>query len=129
MLLRQPLLAQVSIFGLPSQSGKPGRNSLVNEGFPKTRWRSGRATGTRDPLQELAQQSSEDENRLKKLIQQESKLDELQRDVIADEAVFSSTLGKLNVIRSNYVSSYPYLQKLTEPTLPMFPSSPRTEFV
>jgi len=45
--------------------------------------------------------------------------------VIADEAVFSSTLGKLNL--SGQLRQFlSYLQKLTEPTLPMFPSSPRT---
>jgi len=46
--------------------------------------------------------------------------------VIADEAVFSS-LGKLNVIRST--RQFLSIFKAHRATLPMFPSSPRTEGV
>jgi len=106
------------------------RHSVVNEDF-FNRLVAGQEQqqGLTTRLQELDQLRSQLEDKLAKLIQEESKLDELQREVTADEAVFASTLGKLNVIRSNYVSSYPHLQRLTQPTLPLLPSSPRTEFV
>jgi len=99
MLLNSPARPSQYLW-LPSQLGKPGqKQSLLMKVFRRLVGGQEEQRGL-GPLQELARQSSEDENRLKKLIQQESKLDELQRDVIADEAVFSSTLGKLNVIRS-----------------------------
>lgn len=106
------------------------RNSLVNEGF-SNRLVSGQEeqVALKTRLQEQEQLRSQLEARLTKLLQQQTTLDQLQREVTADEAVFASALGKLNVIRSNYVSSYPHLQRLTEATLPGTPSSPKVLYV
>ncbi len=65
------------------------------------------------------------ENRLKKLAQQESYLDALKRDLQVAEALFSSTLTKLDLGKSNAFGSYPLIQIVTEPTLPDRPSQPK----
>lgn len=69
------------------------------------------------------------ENRLKKLAQQESKLDALKRDMQVAEAVFSSTLTKLDIGKSNTFGSYPLIQILTEPSLPSSPTQPKKLYV
>jgi uncharacterized protein involved in exopolysaccharide biosynthesis len=128
---RKALLARSQyLLGSPVSLGDLERNSLVNEDFFQ-RLVAGQEEerGLNTRLQALAQQRSQYEKRLTKLLKQESKLDELQRNVTANEAVFASTLGKLSVIKSTYISSYPYLQKVTEPTLSTTPSSPKPEFV
>lgn len=67
------------------------------------------------------------EDRLNNMAQQESTLDALKRDLQVAEAVFSSTLTRLDVGKSNLFGSYPLAQTLTKPTLPETPSSPKTE--
>lgn len=69
------------------------------------------------------------EGRLKNLTQQESTLDALKRDMQVAEAVFSSTLTKLDIGKSNAFGSYPFIQIVTEPTLAKTPSEPKKEFV
>lgn len=79
--------------------------------------------------QELGLQIQQLEQRLKALAQEESTLDGLRRNVQIAEAVFSSTLAKLDLSQSSALSSYPLTQVVTEPTLPFKPSSPRLELV
>ena len=64
------------------------------------------------------------QDRLKNLSQQESTLDALKRDMQVAEAVFSSTLTRLDIGKSNVFGSYPLIQILTNPTLPETPSWP-----
>jgi uncharacterized protein involved in exopolysaccharide biosynthesis len=75
--------------------------------------------------QTIDRQISALENRLKKLAQQESYLDALKRDLQVAEALFSSTLTKLDLGKSNAFGSYPLIQIVTEPTLPEHPSQPK----
>lgn len=75
--------------------------------------------------QTIDRQISALENRLKKLAQQESYLDALKRDLQVAEALFSSTLTKLDLGKSNAFGSYPLIQIVTEPTLPDRPSQPK----
>jgi uncharacterized protein involved in exopolysaccharide biosynthesis len=56
-------------------------------------------------------------------------LDALKRDLQIAEAVFSSTLARLDIGRSNASGSYPLLQLLAEPSLPEAPSSPPPQLV
>ncbi|PSO94496.1 MAG: hypothetical protein BRC46_04675 [Cyanobacteria bacterium QS_6_48_18] len=65
---------------------------------------------------------------LLELSQKESKLSNLQRDVRVAEAIFSSTLTRLETSRSN-LTSYPSISLLTKPSLPEEPSAPNTKFV
>ncbi|MEB3181397.1 MAG: hypothetical protein VKL59_20530 [Nostocaceae cyanobacterium] len=75
-------------------------------------------------VEELDQQIAQLESRLKILSQQESKLDNLERDVKIAEAVFSSNLTKLNLSKSDVSSSYPQFSIITPPNLPKKSSNP-----
>lgn len=85
--------------------------------------------GLSEQSQAITQQIALLENRLQNLAQQESTLEALRRDLQVAEAVFSSTLARLDLGRSNAFGSYPLVQMLAQPTLPKSPSSPKTNFV
>ena len=85
--------------------------------------------GLKSQAQETNKQISHLEGRLKTLAQQESTLDALKRNLQVAEAVFSSTLTRLDIGRSNAFGSYPLIQILSEPSLPQTPSSPNQELV
>lgn len=57
-----------------------------------------------------------------------ARLDDLQRDHMIANAVFSSALARLDASKSDQYASYPLAQILSEPTLPEKPSSPRLLF-
>lgn len=69
------------------------------------------------------------ENRLKLLAQQGSTLEAYKRDLQIAEVVFSSTLTRLDLSKSNVFASYPQIQILSEATLPVNPSSPKKPYV
>jgi len=77
----------------------------------------------------INQQINELEVRLKTLAQQEATLDALQQNVQVAEAVFSSTLARVDIGKSNTFGSYPLIQLLTEPSLPDSPSWPKKEYL
>jgi uncharacterized protein involved in exopolysaccharide biosynthesis len=79
--------------------------------------------------QEIDRQILKLEGRLKSLAQQESTLDALKRDVQVAEAVFSSTVTRLDIGRSNAFGSYPLIQMVAEPSLSKTPSSPKKQYV
>jgi uncharacterized protein involved in exopolysaccharide biosynthesis len=85
--------------------------------------------GFQSQTEGINQQINQLEARLKGLAQQETTLDALQRNAQVAEAVFSSTLARLDIGRSNGFGSYPLIQLLSEPTLPKTPSSPKKEYV
>lgn len=65
------------------------------------------------------------ESRLQTLVQKQSGLDTLKRDLQMTEAVFSSKLTQLDIDRGNIYDSYPLLQKLSGPDTPqevLFPN-------
>jgi uncharacterized protein involved in exopolysaccharide biosynthesis len=88
----------------------------------------GQEKGIEAQAQELSQQITQIEARLATLSQQESQLDNLQRDIRIGEAVFSSTLTRLDMSQSNLSASYPQISLLSKPSLPEKPSSPKTKF-
>ena len=57
-----------------------------------------------------------------------AKLDDLQRDHLIANAVFSSALARLDAGKSDHFASYPVLQMMAEPSMPARPSSPRMLF-
>ncbi len=69
------------------------------------------------------------EDRLKKLSQQQSIMEDIRRDVQVAEAVFSSTIAKLDLAKTSVSSSYPEIQILATPSLPEEASGPRTTLV
>jgi uncharacterized protein involved in exopolysaccharide biosynthesis len=79
--------------------------------------------------QELEQQISQLEKRLAGLGQKASKLGELEREVKVSEAVFTSTLARLDIGKIDPLSAYPNIQTFAEPSLPETPSSPKTQFI
>ncbi|MBD2338980.1 hypothetical protein H6G64_18565 [Calothrix sp. FACHB-156] len=79
--------------------------------------------------QKIEKEIAKLESRLKILTQKQSSLDELRRDMQVAEAVFSTTLTRLDIGKSNAFGSYPFIQIITEPTLPDTPSEPKKLFV
>ena len=77
--------------------------------------------------QETNKQIIQLEGRLKSLAKQETTLDAFTRDFKVAEAVFTSTLGKLDVGKSNVFGSYPLIQTLATPALSL--NSPIEKFV
>ncbi len=77
----------------------------------------------------LKQEITKLESRLSDLAQKASQLDRLQRDVQVAEAVFASTVTKLDLGKGNIYSSYPLVQIFREPTVEKKPSSPKTTLI
>jgi uncharacterized protein involved in exopolysaccharide biosynthesis len=77
----------------------------------------------------LGNQIEELEARLKILVQKQSKLENLQREVQIAEAVFASTLAKLDLGKSDIFISYPITQLIAEPTLADEKTSPKPSIV
>ena len=89
----------------------------------------GQEKGLQAQAQELGQQIAQLESRLTAMSQQESQLDNLQRDIRIGEAVFSSTLTRLDLSQSNLSASYPPISFLSKPNLPEKPSAPKKTIV
>lgn len=86
--------------------------------------------GTQAQTKELDQQIAQLESRLKMLSEQESELDNLQRNVKISEAVFSSNLTKQTLSKSDVsASTYPKISIFISPNVPKKPSSPKKLFV
>lgn len=125
-LLGRPVsLATIQQLNLSSTSSGAGRESLFQE-LVKVQ---ADQRGFQSQAQGITQQIRQLEGRLKTLAQQESSLDALNRDVQVAEAVFSSTLARLDIGRSNAFGSYPLIQMLAEPSLSTTPSSPKKSFI
>lgn len=69
------------------------------------------------------------EARLRGLTQKQSRLESLKRDEQIAEAVFASTLAKLDLGQADIFSAFPLVQMAAEPSLPKAPSAPKTKLV
>ncbi|KYC39246.1 hypothetical protein WA1_31380 [Scytonema hofmannii PCC 7110] len=69
------------------------------------------------------------EARLKMLSQRQSVIEDLKRDVQVYEAVFSSTIARLDLTKARVSASYPQIQVMSKPSLPENPTAPKKEFV
>ncbi|MCY7322414.1 MAG: hypothetical protein LH660_11595 [Phormidesmis sp. CAN_BIN36] len=85
--------------------------------------------GFRASAATLDRQISLLEEKLRTLAQYGSTLDGLKRDMQISEAVFSSTLGSLNLGKAELFGSYPQVQLVSDPSLPETPSSPKKSLV
>jgi DNA-binding NarL/FixJ family response regulator/uncharacterized protein involved in exopolysaccharide biosynthesis len=74
--------------------------------------------------EELTEQIAQLESRLRNMSQEKIQIDNLKRDVQVAEAVFASTLAKLDLNQESIYSVYPPLQLVNEPDLPDEPSNP-----
>jgi uncharacterized protein involved in exopolysaccharide biosynthesis len=87
------------------------------------------ASGIKGQVTAITQQMGGIEGRLKDLAKKEFVLEGLQRDLQVAEAIFSSTLAKIDVGKTDIFASYPLIQTLLEPGLPDAPSAPKKNFV
>ena len=90
--------------------------------------RSAEKAGLEARLSEIDRIMADLEVRRHKLGAVAARLDDLQRDHMIANAVFSSALARLDASKSDHYGSYPMAQMLSEPTLPDRPSSPRLLF-
>jgi uncharacterized protein involved in exopolysaccharide biosynthesis len=79
-------------------------------------------------IAELEASLKELDDRRRTLSTAAAQLDDLQRDHLIANAVFSSALARLDAGKSEQFASYPVLQMMSEPTRPDRPSSPRLLF-
>ena len=77
----------------------------------------------------LKAQISRLENELTILAQKEVVLDTLDRDLQIAQAVFASTLTKIDLSKGDPFASFPMIQVIEEPSLPTEPSAPKPKLV
>ncbi|PIG95295.1 hypothetical protein [Gloeocapsopsis sp. IPPAS B-1203] len=123
-----------SLLGKPVSLGYVEQLSLNNSGarqqlFQQLVLVQADKQGLQAQAKEIEQQIAILDNRLKNLAQHQSVVDDLQRDVLISEAIFSSTLANLDLGGSDNLGSFPPIQVLTEPSLPQSPSAPNKQFI
>jgi uncharacterized protein involved in exopolysaccharide biosynthesis len=85
--------------------------------------------GLQAQLKSLDQQIPKLEKQLETLAQRQSTLDNLKRDTQIAEAVFASTLAKLDLSQGDLFSAYPLAQMAVEPDLPTAPTAPKKSII
>ena len=85
--------------------------------------------GLAGQMANLQEQIKRLENQLSILTQKESVLDSLDRDLQIAQAVFASTLTKIDLSKSDPFASFPMMQIIEHPTLPTEPSAPKPKLV
>lgn len=85
----------------------------------------GRAEGLKGQAGALDQEIQQLEGLMTSLSNKKSVLVNLERDVQIAEAIFTSTLGKLDLANSNISNAYPPVTMRSRPNLPKSPSSPK----
>lgn len=125
-LLGRPVDTQnLSRLNVGSDFEKSSREGL----FEETLLAHIQSEGLSAQSQELSEQVTGLEDKLRTLAQFSSTLESLQRDVTIAEAIFSSTVARLDLGRSDAFGSYPHIQLLTDPSLPQAKSSSGRIFV
>lgn len=80
-------------------------------------------------VQALDQEITQLEARLERLSQRQSILENLKRDEQVAEAIFTSTLTKVDLGQGDIFSAYPLAQMAVEPSLPQKPTAPKKGLV
>lgn len=129
LLLKRPValdtLKQLTFGGSSSSASSSQPSNLLQELISLREQQQ----GIEAQAQGLNQQVAKLESRLTNLSQEESKLDSFQRDVKIAEAVFSSSLTKQELSKSNISASYPPATLVVKPSLPEELSAPKKNFV
>lgn len=73
----------------------------------------------------LGERATAAQARVESLIDAAAELEDLQRDYAVAEAVFASAMARSDTTRTDLFVSYPLVQVLEDPSLPVDPSSPR----
>jgi uncharacterized protein involved in exopolysaccharide biosynthesis len=87
------------------------------------------AVGSSAQVRRLDQQIGVLEARLRWMSQRQSALESLKRNEQIAEAVFASTLAKLDLGQSDIFAAFPLIQIAVEPNLPDRPTSPKKGLV
>ncbi|MCP9773221.1 hypothetical protein KBY66_11360 [Synechococcus sp. Tobar12-5m-g] len=119
-----PLLA-ISKLALSTVASNSGRDSLLQNLVnvqADQRALDGQAIALETQIKSL-------EKRLRGIAKPLSTLEALLRNEQIAQAVFASTLAKLDLGQGDLFSAYPLIQMAVEPTLPTKPSAPKTSFV
>ncbi len=87
------------------------------------------ASGAASQVRKLDQQISSLEGRLRLMSQRQSSLENLKRNEQIAEAVFASTLAKLDLGQANIFAAFPLIQIAVEPSLPEKATSPKRTLV
>ncbi|MGV6839313.1 MAG: hypothetical protein ACWA40_03880 [Planktomarina sp.] len=98
-----------------------GRAELLRQLLETDATRAGIAAELADMETRLAEQ----EERVIALIEPAARLEDLQRDFSVAEAVFASAMARSKTSRTDLYASYPLVQVLENPSLPVSPSSPK----
>jgi uncharacterized protein involved in exopolysaccharide biosynthesis len=85
--------------------------------------------GLTTEVQALDQQIKQLDFRLSGLAQRQSTLENLKRDVQTAEAVFASTLAKIDLGKSDIFTAYPLIQLVAEPALPETAIAPKKSLI
>lgn len=85
--------------------------------------------GVSGQADEISRQIENFDNRLRDLTQKQLELDRLQRDAQVAEAVFASSLAKIDLSKSDIFTAYPLAQLLSPPSLADEPASPQPKIV
>lgn len=125
-LLKQEIDPQLLDFlQLASNDQGAGRSSLFRDLITT----QAEFEGFNAEVESLAQQIKQLDNRLSGLAQGQSTLENLKRDVQTAEAVFASTLARIDLSKSDIFTAYPLTQLVAEPSLPSSPSTPKKSLV
>lgn len=89
----------------------------------------GEVKGLAQEIKTLKEQIAELDTKLGILTAKESVLDNLDRNLQIAQAVFASTLTKIDLSKGDLFASFPMIQIIEEPSLPEKPSAPKPKLV
>lgn len=126
-LLNRPIgMSLINRLNFSNNESSGSKRAILSEQLVTT---SVERQGIKAQVNALDRQIPQLEQRLQKLSQQQSVMEDLQRDVQVAEAVFSSTIARLDLARTSLSASYPQIQILARPSLPSKASAPRQKLV
>jgi uncharacterized protein involved in exopolysaccharide biosynthesis len=123
------------LLGRPIDQGTLIRLSLTTSGagrdplFQNLVTFQAEQSGLQAQIKALDQQIIPLEKRLETLAQRQSTLDNLKRDSQIAEAVFASTIAKLDLGQGDIFSAYPLVQMAIEPDLPTNATAPKKSII
>lgn len=109
-------LTQLALTETPSGRDTLFQNLVTNQS---------EANGAAAQVSKLDQQIGVQEARLQKMSQRQPTLESLRRNEQIAEAVFASTLAKLDLGQADVFAAFPLIQMAADPTLPIKPTSPK----
>ncbi|MEM9925684.1 MAG: hypothetical protein AAF915_18375 [Cyanobacteria bacterium P01_D01_bin.50] len=126
-LLNRPInMALINRLNFSNNESSGSKRAILSEQLVNT---SVEKEGITGQINALNEQIPNLEKRLQQLSQQQSVMEDFKRDVQVAEAVFSSTIAKLDLARTSVSASYPQIQILARPSLPKEAAGPRKNLV